>query len=36
MNQADFVSPVVTIAPGVDMAIVIAMCIALDEMRNDK
>jgi len=27
---------VVTIAPGVDMAIVIAMCIALDEMRNDK
>jgi len=26
---------VVTIAPGVDMALIIAMCIALDEMRNE-
>jgi len=27
---------VVTIAPGVDMAIIIAMCICLDERRNEK
>ncbi|KAF2702685.1 DUF567-domain-containing protein [Pleomassaria siparia CBS 279.74] len=27
---------VVTVAPGMDMAIVVAMCVALDEMRNEK
>jgi uncharacterized protein YxjI len=26
----------ITIAPGVDMAIIVAMCICLDEMRNEK
>jgi uncharacterized protein YxjI len=27
---------VVTVSPGVDMALIVAMCIALDEKRNEK
>jgi uncharacterized protein YxjI len=27
---------VVTISPGIDMALIAAMCICLDEMKNDK